>query len=546
MSNRLDETLSRAIEAGLLSASATRPHDDARPWPVVLLTALGAWLAAIPLLIVVGIVLGDVIRRSAGPYVVGLLVLAGAVVVLRSRSLPLFIEQLAVPALLVGGGSLGFGVFRDLPERAGALLLALIALGLAFAVARAWLRVLLGALMAGLVGFALLGPRSIFFGRGGLDEAWLACHGLLLIWLAMLWAQSQVRQISALLESLAAGWLLVVLLGLACLSGMTFLVGGALGGGWMSEVARDVAASPTHSGFAWGGMQVASAVLAGLAAAWGARAWPTLRQPVMLALALIGVGLSWLLPSLGGAVLALVFTATTQRWRLASAAGVASAWVVGSFYYQLAWPLATKALVLVAAGAVLGALAAWLMRRPAAVPVRAEASPLRLDRAAIWVGFATLATLGVASAAIWQKQNLIAHGQPVFVALAPVDPRSLMQGDYMQLNFRMPDGVWKLAPPGVAETRPYVVAKRDARGVASLLHQADAGAALAPGEFIIELSPKNGSWVLVTDAWFFREGDAERWVKARYGEFRVASDGRALLVGMADAELKPILPEEQR
>jgi uncharacterized membrane-anchored protein len=44
----------------------------------------------------------------------------------------------------------------------------------------------------------------------------------------------------------------------------------------------------------------------------------------------------------------------------------------------------------------------------------------------------------------------------------------------------------------------------------------------------------------VTDAWFFREGDAERWQKARYGEFRVAPDGRALLVGMADADLRPI------
>ena len=61
---------------------------------------------------------------------------------------------------------------------------------------------------------------------------------------------------------------------------------------------------------------------------------------------------------------------------------------------------------------------------------------------------------------------------------------------------------------------------------------------------MIELSPKNGSWTLVTDAWFFREGEGERWAAAKYGEFRVASDGRALLVGMADAELKPILPLE--
>jgi len=512
-----------------------------RPWPVVLLTALGAWLAAIPLLIVVGMLLDEFMTRGAGAYLVGLLMLAAAVVVLRSRSVPLFIEQLAVPALLVGGGSLAFGVFRDLPERAGALLLAAVALGLALAVARAWLRVLLGALMAGLVGFALLGSQSIFFGSQGLDEAWLACHGLLLLWLAAMWTQGRMQQaVAAVLEPLAAGWLLVTLAGLAWLSGVTFLVGGAVGGGVLGDVAREVAADTGRASFMQGAMRGASLVFAAGAAAWSAGAWPLLRQPALAAVALIALGGAWLLPTLGGVLLALAVTLTRHRWRLAAAAGVAAAWVVGSFYYQLAWPLASKALVLVAAGAVLGALAWWLLRREA--HVRVAAAPLRLDRAALWLAGATVATLGVAGAAIWQKQDLIAHGQPVFVALAPVDPRSLMQGDYMRLNFRVPDGTWKLAPPGVAAGRPHVVAQRDASGVATLLRHADAGAALAPGEFLIELTPGNGGWMLVTDAWFFREGDGERWSRAKFGEFRVAPDGRALLVGMADSDLKPILP----
>ena len=46
----------------------------------------------------------------------------------------------------------------------------------------------------------------------------------------------------------------------------------------------------------------------------------------------------------------------------------------------------------------------------------------------------------------------------------------------------------------------------------------------------------------MTDAWYFREGDGQRWEQARYGEFRVEPDGRALLVGMADAQLRPIDP----
>ncbi len=116
----LERVMQQARAQGLLPPDAQAPADDSRPWPVVLLTALGAWLAAVPMLGVVGLLLGDLISRSVGPYLVGALLLAGAIVVLRSRDLPLFVEQLAVPALLTGGGSLGFGLFRDAGTAGGA------------------------------------------------------------------------------------------------------------------------------------------------------------------------------------------------------------------------------------------------------------------------------------------------------------------------------------------------------------------------------------------------------------------------------------------
>jgi uncharacterized membrane-anchored protein len=43
-------------------------------------------------------------------------------------------------------------------------------------------------------------------------------------------------------------------------------------------------------------------------------------------------------------------------------------------------------------------------------------------------------------------------------------------------------------------------------------------------------------WTLVTNAWFFKEGTAKKWEGARFGEFRVVPDGRALLVGLADKD----------
>jgi uncharacterized membrane-anchored protein len=147
--------------------------------------------------------------------------------------------------------------------------------------------------------------------------------------------------------------------------------------------------------------------------------------------------------------------------------------------------------------------------------------------------------LAVANLGIWQKESLIARGEPVFVELAPVDPRSLMQGDFMRLNFRVPGELQSAFDGLVSTQRPRAVGQRDARGVLAL-KRIDDGSPLAPGEMRIELTPKDGRWVLVTDAWFFREGEAARWSAARFGEFRVDADGRALLVGLRGAQLEQL------
>jgi uncharacterized membrane-anchored protein len=162
------------------------------------------------------------------------------------------------------------------------------------------------------------------------------------------------------------------------------------------------------------------------------------------------------------------------------------------------------------------------------------------SRAARWcTGATALAVLAVVNVGIWQKEDLIAHGRPVYVELAPVDPRSLMQGDFMRLNFSIPGEIQALQRGMVGAGRPLVVARLDARGVATLLRM-DTGTPLGADEMRIELTPKDGRWILVSDAWFFREGESARWASARYGEFRVDSRGRALLVGLRGAKLEAL------
>lgn len=537
---RLHDLLAAAQQRGLLPADATLPAQDARPWPVLLLVAAGAWLAAIPFIVIIGLLLGDFVTRGAGTYLIGVLLLAGAVVVLRSRELPVFVEQLAVPALLVGGGALAFGLGRDLGMQAACAVLCGVSLVVAVLVPSGWLRNLLGALAAALAAGTLLPERLHEFGRAHLHW-WTVLHFVLAAGLAALLlhesvlARGREARTGAAVESIAGGWVAATLVGLAWWSGMTFLVGGMLGGGLAGELGRE--ATRHASNIADHFMQFVSAALAAGACALLAVRWPVLRQPLAAVVALVLVGLSWFLTALGAVLLALAGLATSRRWRLAALAALAAAWIVGSFYYQLAWPLATKALVLVAAGGALGVIA-WLAQRSGAGRTFAASSFER--RPALWLAGAAALTLLVANVAIWQKEALIARGDKVFVRLAPADPRSLMQGDYMRLNFSVP--LTDQVPPAAGARRPFVVGKRDARGVAEFLRVADGDAPLAPGEFRVELTPRDGRWTFVTDAWYFREGDAARWEQARFGEFRVDARGRALLVGLADEKLQAIQP----
>ena len=51
--------------------------------------------------------------------------------------------------------------------------------------------------------------------------------------------------------------------------------------------------------------------------------------------------------------------------------------------------------------------------------------------------FLGLAVLAVLNYQIYRKESLIKSSEEIFLELAPVDPRSLMQGDYMALEYKI-------------------------------------------------------------------------------------------------------------
>jgi uncharacterized membrane-anchored protein len=153
---------------------------------------------------------------------------------------------------------------------------------------------------------------------------------------------------------------------------------------------------------------------------------------------------------------------------------------------------------------------------------------------------ACAASLALINHSILAKERLLAAGTVVLLELAPVDPRSLMQGDYMALRFRMAnEAASAVRGAGRDSTDGRIVATLDERGVASY-RRLHAGEPVASNEVLLRYRMRNGEMKFATNAFFFQEGTARRYEPARFGEFRVAPDGELLLTGLRDKDLKAL------
>jgi uncharacterized membrane-anchored protein len=154
-----------------------------------------------------------------------------------------------------------------------------------------------------------------------------------------------------------------------------------------------------------------------------------------------------------------------------------------------------------------------------------------------WIAIAAGALiLGVANYAIFDREQLLTGGRIVLLELAPVDPRSLMQGDYMALRFKVADEVLGRNRAKTSLRDGHLVLKLDNQGIGHFA-RFDNGQALAADEVRMRYRIRNGQAKFATNAFFFQEGHAQRYEAARYGEFRVDRRGDTVLTGMRGQDL---------
>lgn len=151
-----------------------------------------------------------------------------------------------------------------------------------------------------------------------------------------------------------------------------------------------------------------------------------------------------------------------------------------------------------------------------------------------------LAILAGINATVWRYEHAMSSGEVVLLRLAPVDPRSLMQGDYMRLNYEIARELTSRdARANQDKGSDTLVIRLDVHQVASLVVDGKPDR-LASDERLLQVHQSERQWQIGPDAYFFEEGTGEQYETARYGEFRLQADGKTLLVGLRDEAYQPI------
>lgn len=164
--------------------------------------------------------------------------------------------------------------------------------------------------------------------------------------------------------------------------------------------------------------------------------------------------------------------------------------------------------------------------------------------ASLLAGLTLLAFLGVYNVSIINKERLLEHGQIMLLRLAPVDPRSLMQGDYMVLNFEAGNEIRQAVgqnEDSAEASGQAVMEERDGVWRFKRLYQ---GEDLASGEWLLKYKLADRWRAQISSGnYFFEEGRGSLYNRARFAELRVADDGTALISGLLDENRQRISVE---
>lgn len=234
-------------------------------------------------------------------------------------------------------------------------------------------------------------------------------------------------------------------------------------------------------------------------------------------------------------VLALVISRQLHiKWIYAWSMGFWIAFLVYK-YYDLAWKLLHKSISFAVIGILALAFTVWYEKRH-----RMEVSehPEAISNFAMnrWI-IAMLVLLQVMamSLQIGKSEWLLAHGQLIKLQLEPLDPRSLIQGDYVRLRYTIsePEIFDVMDHASTSKNKiTIVLAPNLATGVYEYRRVYTKGETLAPGE--VRLNGNKTGYKGIEygiETYFIPEGTGHVYERdAKFAEVKVSAGGDAILL----------------
>jgi uncharacterized membrane-anchored protein/uncharacterized membrane protein len=204
-------------------------------------------------------------------------------------------------------------------------------------------------------------------------------------------------------------------------------------------------------------------------------------------------------------------------------------------YYDLFWTLLHKSITLALLGLIAIAITyVFAYRTRAAVPEEADAYSRLLRRSPILIGIVILLQLGYVGYHAATSEALLSNGTSIKLAIEPLDPRSILQGDYVRLGYSIS------TPP--ANVANEIESRRSLSRIKVVLRPADngiyvfdrlytSGEALTDKEIVI--NGTSSGWQSINygiETYFVPEGTGtETEQNARFAYVKVGKSGDAIL-----------------
>ncbi|MCG6038941.1 GDYXXLXY domain-containing protein [Acinetobacter baumannii] len=147
------------------------------------------------------------------------------------------------------------------------------------------------------------------------------------------------------------------------------------------------------------------------------------------------------------------------------------------------------------------------------------------------------------------------HSKSIFIELRPVDPRSILQGDYMALAYELNLQSLKALAGSESEALDQVIFNHSSvpakvildsqnRVVRTILDNNNSFV----GQSLILKNPENRLQALypASRSFLFAEGLAQCYQKAKYAEFKVNTKGEAILFDLRGEGLQPLNCKQQK